>query len=140
MSNKMLEELKEEIAKENKKGNVDKNKYPYNIAVSRAVLNKLGLNLVKTNDTNKIYIYMYSKPTKEKFYRNIEQRGEIAVNEEDINNFEQENTVIYWNEQNDLTPLAKYCKIQAEFFEKATKTNQEEAKKYIINRYAKKRM
>ena len=140
MSNKMLEELKEEIAKENKKGNVDKNKYPYNIAVSRAVLNKLGLNLVKTNDTNKIYIYMYSKPTKEKFYRNIEQRGEIAVNEEDINNFEQENTVIYWNEQNDLTPLAKYCKIHAEFFEKATKTNQEEAKKYIINRYAKKRM
>lgn len=76
-----------------------------------------------------------------KYFQNIECYKEIIVEKDELKDFEKNNIVIYPEAITRLgkDPYKVFKQIQTEYFTKAIRTNQEEAKKLIISRYKKKK-
>lgn len=109
------------------------------------------------NETNKIYGYLqiykytdeidvvhsavderkkYNDPKANyRMYRDLEQYDTLILSIKDSSVFEKENIII---KPNSIFLEREYYKIQEEFFDEILKSNQNKAKKRILNKYIKK--
>lgn len=127
MKNETLQLIKYEYIKLKEKNNLTNNQIINTIILK-------ALRYIYEDETNDIYIYLGNYDENSKLYKNIELDYDFKVPNSDRRKFESEHIII--RPKNDCYQKT-YNDVQKDFFKKAIRSNQEEAKKLVIKKYKK---